>query len=96
MLVVKRKMCTIKQLSKGDNVHQWPLDITQLFKNSSSRNIIKNVFNVDLHHGPIKVKVKEGSDAKRNGLIASRGQYSKLMGIRVFEMALEVVRQWGN
>jgi hypothetical protein len=28
MLVVKRKMNTIKQLSKGDNVRQKPFDVT--------------------------------------------------------------------
>jgi hypothetical protein len=55
MLVIKRRMNTIKQPSKGDNDHQRPLDITQLFKNNNSKNIIKNVFNINLHHNPIKV-----------------------------------------
>jgi hypothetical protein len=45
----------IKQLDKRNNVHQRPFDITQFFKNSSSRDIIKNIFNIDLHHDPIKV-----------------------------------------
>jgi hypothetical protein len=32
MLVIKRKMSTIKQLGKGDNVHERPLDMTQFLK----------------------------------------------------------------
>jgi hypothetical protein len=52
MLVVKRRMNTIKQPKKGDNVHQRPLDITQLSKNNNLKNVIKNV---DLHHNPIMV-----------------------------------------
>jgi len=55
MLVVKRRMNTIKQLGKRDNVHQRPFDNTQLFKNNNSKNVIKSVFDVDLHHDPIKV-----------------------------------------
>jgi hypothetical protein len=80
MLVIRRKMSTIKQLGKRDNVHQRPPNITQLSKNSDSKNIIKSVFNVDLHHGPIRVQIKEGSNAKKDGLIAPRGRNSKLMG----------------
>jgi hypothetical protein len=80
MLAIKRKMSTIKQLGKGDNVHQRPPGITQLSKNSDLKNVIKSVFNVDLHHGPIRVQVKEGLDAKKEGFIASRGRNSKLMG----------------
>ncbi len=44
------------------------------------RNVIKNVFDIDLHHDPIKVSVEEDSNAKNDGLLAFRGQYSKLMG----------------
>jgi hypothetical protein len=55
MLVIKKKISTTKQPGKGDNVHQKPPGITQLFKNNSLKNIIKSVFNVDLHHGPIRV-----------------------------------------
>jgi hypothetical protein len=55
MVIVKRRINTIKQSGKGDNVHQKPLGITQLFKSNSSKNTIKNVFDVDLHHSPIKV-----------------------------------------
>jgi hypothetical protein len=73
-------MMNIKQLGKGDNVHQRPPNITQLSKNNNSRNVIKSVFNVDLHHSLIKVYVKEGSYAKKDGLTTSKGQYSKLMG----------------
>jgi hypothetical protein len=80
MLVVKRKMNTIKQPNKGDNAHQKPPNITHFSKNNSSRNIIKSVFNINLHHDPIKVLVEEGSDAKKDGLIASKGLYSNLMG----------------
>jgi len=42
-------------------------------QNNSSRNVIKSVFNVDLHHNPVRVQVEKGLDAKRNGHIASRG-----------------------
>ncbi len=73
MLVVNRRVSTIKQFGKGENIHQRPPDITQLSKNSSSRNFIKNIFNVNLHHGPIRVSVEEGSYVKRDGLISSRG-----------------------
>jgi hypothetical protein len=55
MLVIKRRMNTIKQHGKRDNVRQRPLDITQFFKNNSSRNVIKSIFDVDLHHNPIRV-----------------------------------------
>jgi hypothetical protein len=44
-----------KTIGKGDGVHEKPFDITQLLKNNSSRNVIKNIFNVDLHHDPIRV-----------------------------------------
>jgi hypothetical protein len=80
MLVVKRRMCIIKQLGKGDNVHQSPPSITQLFQNSSSKNVIKSIFNVNLHHSLIKVQVKEGLNAKRNGFTTFKGQNSKLDG----------------
>jgi hypothetical protein len=43
-------------------------------------NVIKNVFDIDLHHDPIRVSVGENSNAKNDGLLAFRGQYSKLMG----------------
>jgi hypothetical protein len=55
MLVVKRKMGTIKQFGKMDNAHQKPFNITQLSKNNNLRNVIKSVFDIDLHHGPIGV-----------------------------------------
>jgi len=55
MLEIKRRMNTIKQLGKRENVHQKPLDITQLFKNNNLKNVIKSIFDIDLHHGPIKV-----------------------------------------
>lgn len=41
-----------------------PPSITQLFKNNNSKNTIINVFNVDLHHNPIKVQVQESSNTK--------------------------------
>jgi hypothetical protein len=53
MLIVKKKMSVIKQLGKGDNARERPPIITQLFKNNNLKNIIKNVFNVDLHHSLI-------------------------------------------
>jgi glycine betaine/choline ABC-type transport system substrate-binding protein len=44
------------------------------------RNGIKNVFDVNLHHDPIRVSVEEDFNAKNDGLLAFKGQYSKLMG----------------
>jgi hypothetical protein len=79
MLVVKRRMGAIKQPSKRDNVSQRPPNITRLLKNNNSRNIIKRVFNVDLHHDLIRVWV-EGLDAKRDGFTSFKGQNSKLVG----------------
>jgi hypothetical protein len=73
MLVIKQKMHTIKQPSKGDNVCQNPHNITQLSKNNNSKNVIKNVFYVNLHHDPIRVKVKKGSNAKKDGITTSKG-----------------------
>jgi hypothetical protein len=55
MLIIKKRMNIIKQLDKGANVHQRPPGITQFSKNSRSRNVIKSVFDVDLHHRLIKV-----------------------------------------
>jgi len=55
MLEVERKMSAIKQLGKWDNVRQRPFNVTQFFENNYSKKIIKIIFNVDLHHGPIKV-----------------------------------------
>jgi hypothetical protein len=55
MLVVKRRMNSIKQLGKWDNPHQSPLDITQFSKNNNSKNAIKGVFDINLHHNPIRV-----------------------------------------
>jgi hypothetical protein len=52
---VKKRMSTIKQIGKGDNVHQSPPpNITQLYENNYSKNVIKNIFDVNLHHGLIK------------------------------------------
>jgi hypothetical protein len=48
------------------------LDILELFKNNNSRNVIKSVFDIDLHHDPIKVSVKEDFDAKKDDFIASK------------------------
>jgi hypothetical protein len=41
MPVVKRRMSTIKQHGKGDNVWQKPFDITQLFKNNNLKMLLK-------------------------------------------------------
>jgi hypothetical protein len=41
MLVVNRRMCTIKQLGKGDNARQRPLNITQLFKITTQETLLK-------------------------------------------------------
>ncbi len=40
ILEIKKKTNTIKQHGEGDNVHQRPLDIKQLFENTYSRNYI--------------------------------------------------------
>jgi hypothetical protein len=37
------------------------------------RNVIKNVFDVNLHHDPIRVSVEEDSNAKNDGLVAFGG-----------------------
>jgi len=73
ILVIKKKMNTIEQPSKGDNVCQNPNNITQLSINNNSKNDIKIIFNVNLHHDPIRVKVEKGLDAKRDDLTASKG-----------------------
>jgi hypothetical protein len=72
-------MSTIKQHGNGDNAHQRTYNISQLFKNSNSKNIIKIVFDIYLHHNPINVYVKEVFDVKKDGFIASKDQNSKLM-----------------
>jgi hypothetical protein len=46
--------------------------------------LLNFVFDVNLHHNPIRVLVKKGFDVKRDGFIASRGQYFELMGAYVF------------
>jgi len=55
MLILKRKMNTIKQLGKGDNACQRPPGITQSSKNNSLKNAIKSIFYLNMHHGPIRV-----------------------------------------
>jgi hypothetical protein len=55
LLVMKKKMNTIKQHGKGDNAHQRSFRILKFFKNNNLKNAIKNIFNVNLHHDPIKV-----------------------------------------
>jgi hypothetical protein len=55
MLIIFLKMSIVKQHDKKDNVCQRTYDISQLFKINSLKNIIKNVFNIYLHHNPIKV-----------------------------------------
>jgi hypothetical protein len=61
------------------------------------RNIIKNIFDVDLHHDPIRVLVDEDSHAKNDGLLALGGQYSKLMGgISAFEGPPETIGPWND
>jgi hypothetical protein len=50
------------------------------FKNNSLKNIIKHVFDLNLHHDPVMVQIEEGLDGKRDGFTTFRGQYSKMMG----------------
>jgi hypothetical protein len=53
----------------------------KIFRKNSSKNVIKSIFYVDLHHhDPIKVWVEEGFDAKKDGFTTSKGQYFELMG----------------
>ncbi len=73
-------MNTIKQRCKGDNVRQRSLNILKFFKNNSSKNVIKKNFDIDFHHNPTKVYVKEGINAKRDSFTTFRGQYCELMG----------------
>jgi hypothetical protein len=80
MLIVKRRMNIIKQPGKRDNVRQKTPNILQLSKNSSSRNVIKIIFDINLHHDSIRVLVEGDSNAKKDGLIASNGRYFELMG----------------
>jgi hypothetical protein len=61
------------------NLHHDPIRVL-VEENSNAKNVIKNVFDINLHHDPIRVLVHEDSNAKNDGLIAFRGQYSKLMG----------------
>jgi hypothetical protein len=82
MLIIIIKKSTIKQLGKRDNARQRPHDITQFSKNIDSKHVIISIFNIDRHHDLIKVWIKEGSNAKKDGLITSKGRYSKLMGGR--------------
>lgn len=55
MLVLKRIMIIIKQLGKGDNACQRSPNILQLSKNNNSKNVIRNIFDVNLCHDLIKV-----------------------------------------
>jgi hypothetical protein len=55
MLVVKIRMSTIKQPGKRDNAHERPLNITQLYENNNLRNVIKSIFDINLHHDLIRV-----------------------------------------
>ncbi len=55
-------------------------DLMSVMPGPGVRNVIKNVFYVNLHHDPIRVLVEEDSHAKNDGLVAFKGQYSKLMG----------------
>jgi hypothetical protein len=74
-------MSTIKQLDKRDNVHQKSLSILELSKRNNSRNIIKNVFDVDLHHNPSRVVIEKGSNGKRDSFTTSTSfKTQNLMG----------------
>ncbi len=97
MLVVKRRMNIIKQPSKGDNVCQNPCNIIQLSNNNNLKNTIKRFFYVTLHHGPIRVKVVKGSNAKKDGLITFKGSIPQTDGkIGALETTPEVVGQWND
>jgi hypothetical protein len=68
-----------------------------ILQKNSLRNVIKNVFSIDLHHNLVQVQVEEGSDAKRNSFIIFKGRYSKSMGgIGAPEMTPEVIGEWND
>jgi hypothetical protein len=73
MLILKRRMSTIKQHDKGDNVYQRSSSTLKLFKNSSLRNVIKNIFNIDLHHNLIKCRSKKA--------LMQKGMVSQPLGV---------------
>jgi hypothetical protein len=50
------------------------------FKIIAWKTLLKTFFDINLHHGLIKVQVKKGSNIKRDGFIALKGKYPKLMG----------------
>ncbi len=77
MLVVKKKMSTIKQPGKGDNARQSPDNITQLSKNNNSKKLLKSFF-MSIYI-TAQLRVEKGLDAKRDDLTTSKGQYPKLM-----------------
>jgi hypothetical protein len=66
------------------------------FKIAVQKMLLKTFSTFNLHHGPIKVKVKEGSYVERDGLTTSKDCYFKLMGIGVLETTVEAVRQWSD
>jgi hypothetical protein len=92
MLEIKRRMNTIKQLGKRENVHQKPLDITQLFKNNNLKNVIKSIFDINMHHNPIKVWVKDGFDAKKMVSHFQGSIFQSNWGISALEITSKVVR----
>jgi len=55
MLEIKRKMNIIKQPDKRDNAHDRSLDILEFSKKQIKINDIKSVFDVNLHHGLIRL-----------------------------------------
>jgi hypothetical protein len=65
MLVVKIRVCAIKQFGKRDNVYQRPFGTTQLFENNSSKNIIKNVFNFNLITTQLGCRLRRARMLKR-------------------------------
>jgi hypothetical protein len=61
------------------------------------RNVIKNVFDVNLHHDPIRVSVEEDSNAKNDGLVAFAGSiFQTDGGVSTFERPPQTIGQWND
>jgi hypothetical protein len=96
MLIVKRKMNTIKQLGKGDNAGQRPLGITQLSKTSSSKMLLKMFLMSTYITTQLGCRAKKVWMPKRmvsqplGSILQTNG------GIGVPKMAFETIGQWNN
>jgi hypothetical protein len=63
------------------------------------RNVIKNVFHVNLHQDPIRVSVEEDSNAKNDALVAFAGSIFQTDwggGVSTFERPPQTIGQWND